>query len=202
MSRRLEVVVEEPSAEEALKHILPKIVGARARVKVINMRSKSRLLKELPARLRAYRKRIGRGEELRIVVLLDRDADTCEVLKNRLEKVSHEARLATKTHPGSDGRFIVVNRIVVEELESWFIGDTVALREAFPRLPPRFPGNFSNPDNGGTWERLHRFLKRHGIYRSSYPKIDAARKIAPHIEPDRNRSHSFQQFRLGMEAVL
>lgn len=202
MSCRLEVVVEEPSAEEAMKHLLPKIVGTRARIKVINMRNKSRLLRDLSARLRAYRKRIDHGEDLRIVVLLDRDQDDCETLKKDLEDMARGAKLTTKTYPGSDGRFVVVNRIVVEELESWFIGDTEALRKAFPRLPRNFPGNFANADNGGTWERLHRFLKKNGIYRSSYPKIEAARKIAPHIDPDRNCSRSFQQFRLGVEAVL
>lgn len=203
MSRRLEVIVEEPSAEEAMKYLLPKIVGTRAESKVINMRNKSRLLKDLPARLRAYRKRIDNGEDLCIVVLLDRDQDDCQALKKRLEEIARTAKLATKTRPESDGRFFVVNRIVVEELESWFIGDTEALKKAFQSLRNRkFPGNFSNADSGGTWERLHRFLKKNGIYRNSYPKIEAARKIAPHIDPGRNRSVSFRQFRLGVEALL
>jgi hypothetical protein len=202
MSCRLEVIVEEPSAEETMKHLLPKIVGSRAEAKVINMRNKSRLLKDLPSRLRAYRQRIDNGENLRIVVLVDRDQDDCEALKQRLEDMARDAKLATKTQTDENERFFVVNRIVVEELESWFIGDTAALREAFPSLPQKFPGNFSNADNGGTWERLHRFLKKNGIYRSSYPKIDAARKIAPHIDPDRNRSRSFRQFCSGVEALL
>ncbi|ESQ12748.1 MAG: DUF4276 family protein [Thiohalocapsa sp. PB-PSB1] len=202
MSRRLEVIVEEPSAEEAIKCLLPKIVQARAETKVINMRNKSRLFQNLPARLRAYRKRIDNGEDLRILVLLDRDQDDCQALKKRLEDIARSATLATKTRPQSDGRFIVVNRIVVEELESWFIGDTAALRKAFPSLPGKFPGNFSNPNNGGTWERRHRFLKTNRSYRSSYPKIEAARKIAPHIDPVRNLSPSFQQFLLGVQALL
>jgi hypothetical protein len=211
MTCRLEVIVEEPSAEEAMRHLLPKIVGTRAETKVINMRSKSRLLKDLPPRLRAYRKRIDNGEDLRIVALVDRDQDDCEILKKRMEAMARDANLPTKTRPeklarksptDQEKRFFVVNRVVVEELESWFIGDTAALRKAFPSLPNKFPGNFSNADNGGTWERLHRFLKKNGIYRSSYPKIEAARKIAPHIDPDRNRSRSFRQFCSGVEALL
>ncbi|WP_419634545.1 DUF4276 family protein, partial [Thiolapillus sp.] len=66
----------------------------------------------------------------------------------------------------------------------------------------KFPRNFSNPDNGGTWERLHRFLKRNGIYRNSFPKIDAARRIAKHMNPEKNLSRSFQAFRNGVEAFL
>lgn len=198
----LEVLVEEPSAQEAMRHLLPRIIGNRAGFRVINMRNKSRLLRDLPARLRAYRKRIWKGEDLRIVVLVDRDQDDCEQLKRDLERIAREAKLPTKTRPDTGGRYLVVNRIVVEELESWFIGDTAALRQAFPSLPNQFPGNFRQPDNGGTWERLHRFLKKHGIYRGSFPKIEAARRIAPHVDPARNCSPSFRQFCSGVEALL
>jgi len=57
---RLEVLVEEPSAKKALRYILPKIVARRAKTKVLDMRNKGRLLRELPARLRGYRARIAR----------------------------------------------------------------------------------------------------------------------------------------------
>lgn len=71
------VLLEEPSAEEALRHLLPQIINGRARFKSINMRNKSRLLQELPSRLSGYTKRIQAGEDLRIVVLVDRDDDDC-----------------------------------------------------------------------------------------------------------------------------
>jgi len=199
----LEVLVEEPSAEEAMRHILPKIVAGRASCKIINMRNKGRLLKELPKRLRAYRKQMEHEGHLRILVLIDRDNDVCEHLKQRLETMAREAGLSTKTRPADNGHFQVVNRIVIEELEAWFMGDIDALKSAFGSLRrAKFPKIFQYPDNGGTWERLHRFLKKNGIYQSSYPKIDAARKIAPHIDLNRNRSRSFQQFCQGVEALL
>jgi len=200
---RLEVLVEEPSAEEALRHILPKIIARRAAFRLINMRSKGRLLRELPKRLRAYRRRIDQGEDLRILVLVDRDDDDCMMLKRRLELAARDAGLFTKSAPDGNGCFQVVNRIVIEELEAWFMGDQEALKGAFPSLRhTKFPTTFQNPDNGGTWERLHRFLKQHGIYKKSYPKIDAARRIAPHVEPARNCSRSFRRFSQGVEALL
>lgn len=201
---QLEVLVEEASAEEALRHLLPKVLQGRARHKVVNLGSKYKLLKVLGDRLAAYRARIDKGENLRVVVLVDRDDDNCEQLKRDLERTARAAHLPTKTHPDADGRILVLNRIVIEELESWFVGDTVALRTAFPKLPaiPENAGIFRNPDNGGTWEALHRFLKRHGIYKSSYPKIEAARKIAPHLDITRNRSTSFRKFCTGVEALL
>lgn len=113
------------------------------------------------------------------------------------------AQASARRH-GQEGQFHVVNRIAVEELESWFIGDPAALRRAFTSLPTidADRGIFRNPDNGGTWEGLHRFLKKHGIYKSSYPKIDAARRIAPKLDIQSNRSRSFQVFVQGIEALF
>jgi len=200
----IEILVEEPSAEEALRHVLPKIGAEKSRCKIINMGSKYKLLNVLPARLRAYRKRIDKGEGLRIVVLVDRDNDDCIHLKNQLERMAREAGLYTKTAPDVHGTFTVLNRIVVEELESWFIGDPQALRKAFPSLP-KINGNtkpFSNPDNGGSWENLHKFMKKHGLYRNGFPKIDAARRIAPHMDIHNNRAASFRQFVSGMKELF
>lgn len=201
---RIEFVVEEQSAEEALKHLLPRLVGERARWRVINLGSKYKLLKVLPQRLTAYRQRIHQGEDLRVVVLVDRDNDDCEALKRQLENAAYDAGLATKSTPDASGRFLVLNRIVIEELESWFIGDPAALRKAFTSLPKidASKGIFRNPDNGGSWEALHRFLKKHGIYKSSYPKIDAARRIAPRLDIHANRSRSFRVFVQGLEFLL
>lgn len=203
---QIEFLVEEPSAEQALRQLLPKLFARQPddHWKIINLGSKSKLLKVLPDRLAAYRQRIGQGENLRIMVLLDRDHDDCAVLKRRLENDARQAGLSTKAAPAADGRFVVVTRIIIEELESWFIGDPPALRKAFPSLPPRAltAGIFRNPDNGGSWEALHRLLKRHGIYRQHYPKIDAARKIAAHLQPASNHSASFQTFARGVQALL
>lgn len=201
---QIEFLVEEPSAEEALRHILPKLVRGRARWKLVNLGSKYKLLNALPDRLAAYRDRIARGEQLRVLVLVDRDEDDCTELKCELERMARSAGLKTKTSPDTQGLFHVVNRIAVEELESWFIGDTEALRRTFRSLPPvdASKGIFRNPDNGGSWEALHRYLKKHGIYKSSYPKIDAARRIAPNLNLQANRSRSFQVFIQGVEALL
>lgn len=200
----IEFLVEEPSTEEALKHLLPNLIRQRARWKIINLGSKYKLLKVLPQRLAAYRQRIDSNEDLRVVVLVDRDNDDCAALKRQLEDAAARAGLVRKSAPAVDGRFVVVNRIVIEELESWFIGDPAALKRAFTGLPKiiESKGIFRTPDNGGSWELLHRFLKSHGIYRSSYPKIDAARRIAPNMDIWGNRSPSFQIFIQGVESLF
>jgi len=200
----IEVLVEEPSAEEALRHILPKLICGRSHYKIINLGSKSKLLRKLNQRLSAYRDRIKNGENLRVVVLVDGDDDDCQTLKKQLETTANQSGLYTKSSPDHYGQFVVLNRIVIKELESWFIGDSEALCKAFSSLPSisTKSGIFRSPDNDGSWEALHRFLKKYGIYKSSYPKIDAARRIAPHMNPDQNRSPSFNCFKTGLEAIL
>lgn len=166
-------------------------------------RSKSRLLQELPIRLRGYRQQIEGGEDIRIAVLVDRDRDDCVRLKARLEAMARDAGLVTRSNVSGDGRFAVLNRIAVEELEAWFIGDPEALRRAFTSLRGKpFPKSFTTPDSCGTWEQLHRFLKRQGIYRGHYPKIEAARTIAQHMEIGRNQSVSFRQFVRGVDRLV
>jgi hypothetical protein len=200
---QIDILLEEPSAEEALRNLLPKIIKGRARVNLINMRNKSRLLQELPARLCGYKRRIEAGEDLRLLILVDRDDDNCQDLKATLERMAREAGLSTKSSPQENGQFYVVNRIAIQELEAWFIGDIDALKKAFSSLRGvSFPKSFQNPDKCGKWEILHRFLRQNGIYRSNYPKIEAARKISQQIEISHNRSKSFQHFCHGLESIL
>ncbi len=202
----LHVIVEEPSAEAALREFLPKLVNRRASTKIINLQSKSQLLRKLPFRLRGYAARLDKGEDIRIVVLIDRDRDVCFELKAQLERAARAAGLATRAGRTGAAPFRVVTRIAIEELEAWFLGDTAALRSAFTSLPAIDParGIFRNPDNvtGGTWESLAKYLRSQGIYRNHYPEIEGARKIGSKLELGRNRSASFVAFCAGVEALL
>lgn len=202
--RRIEALVEEPSAEAVLKVLLPRIVKGRATFKIINLGSKHALLKKLASRLRGYATRLSEGEDLRIVVLVDRDQDDCLALKAALERAARDAGLTTKSAATGTQPFTVVTRIAIEELESWFLGDPAALRATFPRLPEinLRTAPFRNPENGGSWEALHRYLKKHGYYPGTFPKIDAARRIAAHLNPGTNRARSFNVFCEGLAACL
>ena len=113
---------------------MPKLLKQRARYKIINFGSKSKLIKSLSQRLNAYAARIKKGEKLRIVVLVDRDADNCQDLKNKLENIAFQSGLATKSKPSAEGNFWVINRIVIQELESWFIGDPKVTLSAWFRF--------------------------------------------------------------------
>jgi hypothetical protein len=192
----VEVLVEEASMEEALRILLPKMLGDDITFQVYPSNGKQDLLENLADRLRGYRAWLP--ETWRIVVVVDRDDEDCSELKQRLERMAREARFATKTSAG-DAPWQVVNRLAIEELEAWFFGDMDAVRSVYPRVPDTLEhrARFRDPDaiRGGTWEALERILQRAGYFVGGYRKLEAAREIAAHMEPQRNRSHSFRVFR-------
>ena len=157
---------------------------------------KDELVSRLPKRLKGYASWLP--DARRLFVLVDRDDDDCRLLKARLEKIAMDAGLKTWTKHGH-ARFQVCNRIVVEELESWFFGDWQAVRAAYPRVDATLPSRagFRNPDAiaGGTWEALERELKKRGYHAAGLPKITFAREVAAHMVPARNKSASFKMLR-------
>ena len=198
----IEFLLEEPSAEAALTAILPKILADNVSFHFHVFEGKRDLLKQLPLRLRGYRPWLP--ADSRIFVLIDEDRQDCQKLKAQLEQAAREAGFLTKSHPNSKGDFRIVNRLAVEELEAWFFGDVEALRTAYPRVSKTFHrrAKYRDPDaiTGGTWEALERLLKQN--YPNFLPKRVVAQNIAPHMEPSRNRSRSFQVFVEGLEACV
>ena len=199
---QIEFFLEEPSAEVALKAILPKIISDNVSRYFYVFRGKHHLLGNLSSRLKSYRH--GMRDDLRIMVLIDEDRQDCLKLKATLEKIAREAGLVTKSRATSNTNFQVVNRIAIEELEAWFFGDPKAVRAAFPRVSKTFErqAKYRNPDAiaGGTHEALERLLKRH--YKRGFNKTVMARKIASHMDPACNTSKSFQVFVEGLKACL
>lgn len=200
--------VEEPSMQEALGILLPRLLGDRyGGITIIDHSSKQRLLTDLPARLAGYAKRLG-GEDIRALVIIDRDDDICTDLKATLERIAAQAGLSTKSRPDARGVFRVVNRIVVEELEAWFFGDVPALCKAYPGVSSTLnrKAAYRAPDaiRGGTWEKLLQVLQRAGHYRAAerLPKCEVARRVATFMDPSRNLSPSFQQFVSGLTALV
>jgi len=203
MLEKLIVFVEEYSMEIALENILPLLL-ADTDFEIHRFQCKDDLIKNLPARLKGYSSWLP--QEWRILVLLDRDDDDCVMLKQRLENMTAEAGLISKTTAGQAGNFQVANRIAVEELESWFFGDWQAVTKAYLRVAANIPQKqqYRHPDSirGGTWEALERVLKAGGYFKTGLRKAELAREVTPCMEPKRNTSTSFQAFRQAVEAAL
>ena len=201
-ARHLEFLVEEPSMEAFLKGALPRLLQD-CTFQTHAFQGKHDLLRKLPVRLRGYGHWLP--DDQRIVVVVDRDNAECRALKQRLEEAAVAAGLRTRSQTG-DGCWQVVNRIVIEELEAWYFGDWEAVRGAYPKVSPTIPNQarYRAPDaiRGGTWEAFERILKHHGYYKTGLPKVEAAKTVAGHIDPARNRSGSFLVFRDALvEAV-
>lgn len=197
---KVEVLVEEPSMEAALRVLLPRFLGDVA-FDVYPHASKQQLLARLPARLRSYARWIP--PTWRIVVIVDRDDDDCHELKLRIEKMIKTAGLASRT--SGKRPWVVVTRIAIEELEAWYFGDWAAVQAAYPRVPATIPqrARYRAPDaiGGGTWETFERLLQAAGYFEGGLRKIEAARAVSEHMAPERNRSPSFVALRSALEEL-
>lgn len=199
----IEFLVEEYSAEVLLKNLLPQMLPKETSFAIHPFSGKHDLLSQLPNRLPGYRKWLP--EDWCIVVLIDEDREDCLVLKAKMEETAIQSGFVTKSSAQGRGRFEVINRLAVEELEAWFFGDTEAIAKAYPRVPASI-GNkaqYRNPDAiiGGTWEALEHILKKAGYYSSGMPKVETARNISKYMVPGRNRSKSFQEFREALQEL-
>ncbi|MHB1034546.1 MAG: DUF4276 family protein [Pirellulales bacterium] len=190
----IEVLVEEPSMEAALRLILPKVLKTTS-FEVYPFQCKNELLDRLPQRLRGYANWLP--STWRVVVIVDRDDDDCEALKTRLEEMTERAGLRTRSH-AIGKRYSVVHRLAIEELEAWYFGDWQAVLAAYPRVVRTVPAQaqYRDPDaiRGGTWEAFERVLQRAGYFAGGLRKTEAARSITCHMQPDKNTSKSFKQF--------
>ncbi|MEB3232578.1 MAG: DUF4276 family protein [Leptolyngbyaceae bacterium] len=131
----LEILVEEYSAEVALQNFLLQILPKTVEFEIRVFQGKAMLLKQLPLRLKGYRSWIPGN--WRIVVLCDCDQDNCQKLKQQLENHAILAGFTTKSSCTNSG-FTVVNRIAVEELDAWFLGDAIAISQAYPKVSKNF----------------------------------------------------------------
>ena len=201
---RVELLVEEPSAAAALEQLVPRILGTGTVLAIHAHQGKRDLLASLPGRLRGYARWLDHVHA-HVVVLVDRDGDDCRQLKLRLESAAQEAGLVTRSAARVGAASAVVNRVAVEELEAWFFGDIPALCAAFPGVPEALAARkaYRDPDAiaGGTWEARQRVLQAAGYYSTGLNKIDAARRIASHMDPARNRSRSFLAFRDALRGI-
>jgi len=198
----LEFLLEEVTAEKVLDNLLPLIITGEHTYRCIKFQGKADLLKNLAAELRGYSKWIP--ADFKIIVLLDRDKDNCTDLKTKLNQIAEHSGLVTKSNPNHN-KFQVLNRIAIEEIEAWFLGDADAMRIAYPRLTANFEKKvaYRNPDEiAETWETMERILQRSGYFKTGLRKLEAAYEISKQMQPLRNRSKSFQVFWQGITACI
>lgn len=192
--QHLEILVEERSMREFLEVLLPSLLPADRTYNIHPFEGKHDLLKKLLPRLRGYKRWLP--SNWRLVVMVDQNGDDCKELKRKLDQTATESGLITRTQ-ASERPWQVVNRIVIEELETWYFGDWEAVRKAYPNVSDSVPkrARYRDPDGiKGTWEALERILQYNGYFKTGLRKTEVARNVAAHFDPARNRSHSFKVF--------
>ncbi|MGF3496208.1 MAG: DUF4276 family protein [Methanolinea tarda] len=200
---QIDFLVEEPSIEAVLNNLLPILLPTGTSFNIRVFQGKMDLLKRLPVLLKGYKKWIDTNHK--IVILIDRHYDDCYNLKKKLENIAQDAQMITKSAAGRFESFQVLNRIVIVELESWFLGDKHAIKAAYPAISPNFVkrSKKSNPDKlDHPSKDLEKILQRAKYYSSGMPKIEVAQNISSHMDPARNCSPSFQIFCSGLKAIL
>lgn len=180
---RLVFLVEEPSMRDLLDVLLPRL-DLGVDYKVIPFQGKSDLEKNAPDRMRSWRE--AADVEVRFILMRDNDGSDCGALKARLVDLFPEPR----------GRHLV--RIVMQELESWFLGDLPAVATAYEKPALARLTNketYRNPDRlRDASEQLEKLTKDRS------KRLRAAR-IAPHMRLDGNASRSFQVFCEGVRRL-
>jgi hypothetical protein len=147
------------------------------------------LLGQLPAKLRAF----GKDDPASpVIVLVDADRDDCLTLKNSL--LSMLGRLTPC--PTS-----VLFRIAVEETESWFIADPVAVQSAFPTANLSVLATIAPDAVVGAWEHLARSLGLDPDLCTGADKEDWAKAISPYLNLAHALSPSFATFVKGLERL-
>ncbi len=164
----LVILTEEESMQVTLQSLLPRLGVTDFQIMVFD--GVSDLERSLVRRIRAWR-----VPQSCFLVIRDNDNGDCVVRKQRLLNLI--ARTGT-TRPTKV-------RIVMQELEAWFLGDPVALEQAGILPKGRRPASLRDPEAKSQPVNVLKELLR------GYGKVSGARRIAPHLHQERNSACSF-----------
>lgn len=171
------VMVEEQSMEVVVKAIVEKLT-LRDRTIVIPHQGKTDLEKSFPKKLRAW----NTGIDSRFVICRDNDGGDCAVLKENLQKLLPQP---------SKHQYKI--RIVMNELEAWYLGDLAAVERAGFLKPGQAvrlqrSKKFKEPERlGNAKQEFQKLVSKKG-------QITLATLISPHLDLENNRARSFFHF--------
>ncbi len=176
--------LEEPSMQEMLRGLLPRILSPMPAVRYVVFEGKQHLDKNIVHRIRHWR-----APNTFFIVLRDQDSSDCRNVKNALVEQCRRAK-----------RPDTLVRIVCRELESWYFGDLSAVERGLEvsnlvryanKRKYRVPDKIHAPGNELT-----------KITRGVYQKISGSRNIGRELSPSCNTSRSFKVFIDGVQKII
>ena len=182
--KNLVCFLEEPSAREMLKGVLPRVLPNGVNCFYIVFEGKQDLEKQLVRKMRGWQL-----PETAFLVIRDQDAADCQVVKKRLVDLCEEA-----------GKHDALVRIACHELESFYFGDLSAVEIGLGvsniaglqrKAKYRVPDSIENP-----CEKLQKLTG--GIYQN----VSGSRTIGQLMSLDSNTSHSFNVLLSGIRKMF
>lgn len=180
---QLVIFLEEPSAKEMLKGLLPRLLPENINPNYVVFEGKQDLEKRFHRQLRAWL-----APDAIFVVMRDQDSGDCVAIKQNLVQKCINA-----------GKPDTLVRIACHELESWYLGDLKATEQAVGpnglsakqgKSKFRTPDKLANPS-----EELKKLSPK-------YQKVSGSRAIGPLLDIDNNRSISFNIFISGIRRLI
>lgn len=174
-------LLEEKSTKVLLDVLLKKILPPDVDFLTIPHEGKSDLRKSIPVKLASFR-----NPDDRFVIIQDQDSYDCKVLKEELRQLCCNA-----------GKEDVLIRIACHEMEAWYFGDLQAVSKAYGKDLTKLENKrlYRDPDNiVSPKQELRRLLPEH-------QQISGAKKIAPYMNIDANRSVSFNILLKGLKMI-
>ncbi len=182
MIEHLVFFLEEPSAQDFLQALLPRVLPPHITPHFLVFEGKQDLEKRLVKRMKHWLR-----PNSQFIVMRDQDSGDCMIIKARLRSLCAQA-----------GKPDAIVRIVCKELETFFVGDWPAVATGFGR--PALAANaqrakFRTPDQlGSPSAEIRRLIPR-------YQKREGARTIAPHLDPIQNKSSSFRVLMRTLQTI-
>lgn len=207
----LEVLVEDASGKKALDVLIPKIVPTHVTYKVHSYRGVGRLpkdlshkanpqhrilLAQLPKLLQGYGAAFAQypaDYKAAVIIVCDLDDQSQGKLTLQLKKLVSSCSSPPPTRLC----------LAIEEGEAWFLGDSNAIRKAYPKAKQKTIDAYEQDSICGTWEVLadavypggRATLKQQPWTVIGFEKSRWAEDISPHMDVEQNSSPSFRHFR-------
>jgi len=178
---RIVFLLEERSMKVLLDILLPRLFPGISFICLAH-EGKQDLEKSITRKLRAWKE-----PDVRFVIVRDNDNTDCHALKQKLQKLCDLA-----------GRSDTLIRIVCQELEAWYFGESKALAKAYEKsqlLHIEKKAKFRESD------AIHKPSKEIVKLIPEFQKISGAKRLAKYLSRKGNRSNSYRVFMDGIEKI-